>query len=167
VPSAKNLAPVTVEFKEGQFAPHALAFQAPRDLTGAVHESLAVCFSYQGEATVFNVLCPAHGEISQQVKPEATPAVLRDNLHPWPKAWVLPLKHPYCAVSDKNGYFKIENLPPGQWEFQVWHELTGNLQKNDWPKGRFTMEIKPGENDLGEIKLPPVLFRDPAHPDEP
>ncbi len=166
-PSAEKLAPVTIEFKEGQFFPHVLAFQAPREVTCAVHESLAVDFNYQGAQSLFNMLCPPHDEVSQQVKPELSPARLIDNVHPWAKAWVLPLAHPYGAVSDKNGYFKIENLPTGKWEFQVWHEQTGFLRTKDWPKGRFTLEIKPGENDLGEIKLPPALFRDTVHPDEP
>ena len=29
----------------------------------------------------------------------------------------------------------------------------------EWQRGRVTLEIKPGENDLGEIKLPPGNFR--------
>jgi hypothetical protein len=166
-PPAENLKPVTIEFKEGQFFPHVLAFQAPREVVGKLNESLTMNFNYSGNVSVFNILCLAHSEISARVEPELTPVRLFDNHHPWAIAWVLPLTHPYCAVSDNNGYFKIENLPPGKWEFQVWQERTGYLQTKDWPKGRFTMEIKPGENDLGEIKLPPVLFHDAAHPDEP
>ncbi len=165
-PTTNKLEPITIEFKEGQFVPRAVVFQAPREVRGTVHESLAVNFFYQGKVSLFNVLCPAHDEIRQRVKAETAPVRLSDNIHSWARAWILPLAHPYGAVSDKDGSFEIENIPPGQWEFQVWHERTGNLQTKDWPDGRFTIEIKPGKNDLGEIKLPPALFRDARHADE-
>ncbi len=165
-PPPEKLEPITIEFKTGQFFPHAAAFQAPRELIGTVHESIAVVFNYAGQTDMFAMVCPAHDEITHRVQPEAMPVPLTDNIHPWAKGWLLPLKHPFCAVSDKDGKFRIENLPPGKWEFQVWQERTGYLETKDWPKGRFTMEIKPGENDLGEIKLPPAVFRNAAPADE-
>jgi hypothetical protein len=80
---------------------------------------------------------------------------LESTLYSWVRSWILPLPHPYFAVSDEAGEFQIENLPPGNWEFQVWHERTGNLGTPDWKSGRFTLEIKPGVKHLGFIKLDP------------
>jgi hypothetical protein len=34
----------------------------------------------------------------------------------------------------------------------------GYLDVPPWPKRRFTMEIKPGVNDLGAVKLVPTLL---------
>ena len=70
------------------------------------------------------------------------------------------------AVSDKDGKFEIKNLPAGkELEFQVWQEKAGNVEKASiggkdagWKRGRFKMMIKPGTNDLGEIKLDPAQF---------
>ena len=71
---------------------------------------------------------------------------------------------PYFAVTDENGRLEIENLPTGQWTFQVWHEkgtisrVTRDGETDVWKRGRFTITIEPGENDLGEIKVSPKLF---------
>ena len=48
----------------------------------------------------------------------------------------------------------------GQLEFQVWHERVGYLATPDWTKGRFEMEIKPGVNDLGTIKVAASLLEE-------
>jgi hypothetical protein len=77
------------------------------------------------------------------------------------KGYLVVPPTPYAAVSDKDGKFEIKNLPAGtQLEFQVWHEGKGYVQKAlvngkdaGWAKGRFKMTIKPGDNDLGDIKV--------------
>ena len=64
----------------------------------------------------------------------------------------------YAAISAVDGTFSIAELPVGQWQFQAWHERVGYLDTPDWPKGRFSISIKPGINDLGTIKIaPPIL----------
>jgi hypothetical protein len=81
------------------------------------------------------------------------------NYHPWESAYVLPLDHPYVAISTMDGTFRIPKLPVGQWEFQVWHEKVGyDLDTPICKKGRFRMTIRPGGNDLGTVKLAPTMF---------
>ena len=46
----------------------------------------------------------------------------------------------------------------GGLEFQVWHERVGYIETPAWPRGRFEVEIRPGGNDLGTIKLAPDIF---------
>ncbi len=50
---------------------------------------------------------------------------LRCNVHPWMKAWVAVLKHPYFAVTGETGAFQIKSLPPGEYTVEVWHEKLG------------------------------------------
>ena len=71
---------------------------------------------------------------------------------------------PYVSVSDKDGKFTIANLPEGEWTFQVWHgnyirtvKITGQIIH--WNKGQFDQKIKAGENDLGQIQVPPTEFK--------
>ena len=45
------------------------------------------------------------------------------NIHPWMKAYILSLDHPYMAVTGEDGTFEIKNMPAGQHEFQFWHEI--------------------------------------------
>lgn len=91
-------------------------------------------------------------------RPERKPLPVACNYHPWESAYVLPLDHPYVAISRDDGSFTIPRLPVGTLEFQIWHERTSYLSTKDWPNGRLTMEIKPGENNLGTVILPPSMF---------
>ncbi len=50
---------------------------------------------------------------------------LKDNQHPWEKAYVGVFSHPFFAVSDENGNYRIEGLPTGQYTVVAWHERLG------------------------------------------
>jgi plastocyanin len=47
------------------------------------------------------------------------------NVHPWMKSYVAVFKHPYFAVTGKDGSFKIKNLPPGTYTLEAWQEKYG------------------------------------------
>jgi len=49
----------------------------------------------------------------------------KDNQHPWEKAYVSVFSHPFFAVSDADGNYKIEGLPPGSYKITGWHEKLG------------------------------------------
>lgn len=49
----------------------------------------------------------------------------RDNMHPWERAYVGVFSHPFFAVTDSSGNYKIEGLPPGTYEVVAWHETLG------------------------------------------
>ncbi len=38
------------------------------------------------------------------------------------EAYVIVLQNPYFAVTDKEGNFNIENIPPGDYTLKVWNE---------------------------------------------
>jgi plastocyanin len=48
------------------------------------------------------------------------------NQHPWMKAYVGVLKHPFFAVSAEDGTFTIKGVPPGKYTVVAWHEGPGN-----------------------------------------
>jgi hypothetical protein len=73
--------------------------------------------------------------------------------------------HPYMATTDDRGSFTIRNLPAGTWTFQFWHEKAGYLRRvthngeaKEWPRGRLTVTIAPGDNNLGTVHLAPAVF---------
>jgi hypothetical protein len=37
-------------------------------------------------------------------------------------AFIIVVETPYFSVTDQNGKYKIDNLPPGKHELAVWHE---------------------------------------------
>jgi plastocyanin len=52
------------------------------------------------------------------------------DLHPWMRAWVVVAEHPYYAVTNERGEFALENVPPGNYTLQIWHESLGTLKKD-------------------------------------
>jgi hypothetical protein len=67
------------------------------------------------------------------------------SLHPWMRAWVYVLEHPWFAVTDERGAFRIENLPPGKHRLVLVHPDTGGRQ-------RHTVEVRAGEESRLEIE---------------
>jgi hypothetical protein len=47
------------------------------------------------------------------------------NQHPWMRAYINVMTHPYFAVSTRDGKFEIGNLPPGEYTLVAVHEKFG------------------------------------------
>ena len=103
-----------------------------------------------------NIVIPVDGDATWNFKrSQRVPVPIACNYHPWESAYILPLDHPYVAITGEDGSFTIPKLPAGELEFQLWHERVGYLDTKDWPKGRMKTTIQAGTNDLGTIKLAP------------
>lgn len=146
----------------GRFEPRLLVFQSPHTLVLENEETSVVSFNWAPLGSVpFNRLVRAQQSVEHSIeRPSVLPGSVKSNYHPWMKSWLFPCKHPYFAASADDGTFRIENLPLGEWEFWVWHERTAYLKTDHWPKGRFTLKIEAGTNDLGDVKLRPDLFEE-------
>lgn len=44
------------------------------------------------------------------------------DVHPWMGAWCTVIDHPFFDVTEKDGIFTIDNLEPGEYEIEAWHE---------------------------------------------
>jgi plastocyanin len=50
---------------------------------------------------------------------------VRCDAHAWMGGWMVVQDHPYYAVTDESGAFKLTDVPAGQYEVKVWHEKLG------------------------------------------
>ncbi len=50
------------------------------------------------------------------------------SVHPWMRAWVGVVNHPYFEVSDKDGAFSMNNVPAGTYTVESVHEKYGKQQ---------------------------------------
>jgi len=69
------------------------------------------------------------------------------DVHPWMFAYATVVDHPYFAVTDKDGKFTINNVPPGKYTVEALHRKAGVVTqeveiKPDGGKADFTMEAK-------------------------
>lgn len=161
-------ATVTMTADGGRFEPHVRFLRT----TQTLKLSHADAVGYNFNANFFNnkpfnvLLRPGDEWTVILDKPETTPVVVASNIHPWMRAYLLVRDNPYAAVSDANGKLTIAHLPVGKHTFIVWHEAAGLVREAniggrdvELKRGRWELEIQPGRNDLGEIKIKPAVIR--------
>ncbi|RKU07242.1 hypothetical protein C6502_18395 [Candidatus Poribacteria bacterium] len=47
------------------------------------------------------------------------------DVHSWMKAWIIVTEHPYYALTNADGQFRLENVPEGAYRIRAWHEELG------------------------------------------
>jgi len=43
-------------------------------------------------------------------------------------SWIGVVDHPFFDVTDEQGNFSIEGLPPGEYTVATWHEVLGSAE---------------------------------------
>ena len=51
------------------------------------------------------------------------------DLHSWMRSWVVVADHPFYRVTQGDGAFAFDNLPPGRYRLQIWHERLGTATR--------------------------------------
>lgn len=91
-----------------------------RNSDGVLHNVHA---TWSDDQTWFNIAQPTRGMTTRRTAERAGIArIVCDAGHTWMLSWVHVMPHPYFAVTDANGQFRIEGLPPGQYTVKAWHE---------------------------------------------
>ncbi|MBC7925563.1 MAG: carboxypeptidase regulatory-like domain-containing protein [Bryobacteraceae bacterium] len=52
------------------------------------------------------------------------------NIHPWMRAYIGVVRHPFFAVTGDDGTFTIAGFPPGKYTVEAWHERYGTRDAN-------------------------------------
>ncbi|MBT3365882.1 MAG: tetratricopeptide repeat protein [Nitrospina sp.] len=55
------------------------------------------------------------------VRKDAEEFIIKCNLHPFLQTHAYLIQNPYYTISDSDGNFSIENIPPGTYEVVAWH----------------------------------------------
>lgn len=135
------------------FKPHAMIMRVGQTVKvlnsdGVAHNT----HTYGIKTTPFNqIVSPNDTEKGAALvykQAEQEPISVGCDIHPWMKAYHLPIDHNFAAVSAADGTFEIKDLPAGKHEFKVWHETGKLLEK------ALVVTIKPGDNEL-KIKVTP------------
>ncbi len=138
----------TVDFdqKGCQFLPHSLLVRNDQTVKVLSKDPFGHnTHTYPVRNQPFNSAIKSNENVGVDVTPkvaESLPLQVKCDIHPWMTAWWLVLDHPYAAVTDAEGKFKIEDLPVGEHKFFVWQEGFGYVVG---PKGEreFTVTIAP------------------------
>ena len=82
--------------------------------------------TYMGASTVFNKGMPNDKAAPiEYVAKEEGMMRWKCDVHPWMRGYIGISKSGLQAVTGANGSFKIENVPPGKYTLEAWHEKYG------------------------------------------
>ena len=82
--------------------------------------------TYKGQETLLNAGQPAGAApIKKPASDEAAVIKVKCDVHPWMTAYIIATDHPYFAVTDENGKFKIDKVPSGDYTVEAWHSEFG------------------------------------------
>lgn len=166
-PPAGAALPVTIAVANSRLDPHVAVVEVGQRLTLVNRDRVGCNLNSQFIAnSPFSVLLSPNATIDMQFpSAESLPSQVSDSIHPWISGRLLVAPTSFNAVTDANGDFTIRDLPVGTWKFRVWHERAGYVEKATigdeavgWPKGVLEMEIKEGNNDLGQIMVSAAEF---------
>jgi plastocyanin len=88
------------------------------------------------------------------------------NQHPWMKAYVAVLKHPFFSVSAEDGSYTISGVPPGTYTVIAWHEggqtgtekpMTVTVAANGTAKADFSFGEGTASNHKPSLEMMPAL----------
>ena len=109
-----------------EFRPHILAF--PAGSTIDVTNSDGILHNIHTTSTVNPSTNQAQPKFKPKIqikveKPETI--AVKCDVHGWMAGYWISTEHPYVAVTDANGTFKIADLPPGDYQVELWQEKLG------------------------------------------
>ena len=70
---------------------------------------------------------------------------IKCDVHPWMTSYVSVFDHPFFSVTDDTGSFKIENIPPGEYEVIAWQEKFKDKKTKEWKTLSASVTIAEGE----------------------
>lgn len=144
--------PFVLIAEDGKFWPHAALLRVGRPVAFENRALESMNFRTQPiRNNPFNVLVKPADRFKAPAfeKSESTPFAVKNDIKPWMLAYLLPRDHPFSAITDDDGRFEINGLPPGEHEFRVWHERVGWLEKS------LKITIQPGEEAESELEYAP------------
>jgi hypothetical protein len=120
--------PVTLDQVGCHYAPHIVGVQVNQKFSVTNSDPTAHNINVQpkGGNPSWNVSqAPNTAPIEKTFARPETLIPVKCNQHPWMKAYVGVLKHPFFSVSGADGSFTIKDVPPGKYTVVAWHERFG------------------------------------------
>ena len=119
---------VTFEQKGCEYAPHVVALRANQKLKMVNSDNTTHnIHPLPANNREWNKAEPAGTTMEESFPREEIAIPIKCNVHPWMKSYVAVFKHPYFAVTGKDGSFQLPNLPPGDYTVEAWHEKLGTM----------------------------------------
>ena len=141
-------APVQLNQKGCRFVPHVLGVRVGQQL--AILNSDQLLHNVHATPslnTPFNIGQPIAGMLAFRTftQPEVM-VPITDDVHSWKSAFVGVVAHPFFDVTAQSGSFALDNVPPGRYTVEAWHERFGTATRD--------VTLGPGKTQTLQFEFP-------------
>jgi plastocyanin len=145
---------IALENLRCRFVPHVLAVQVGAEVAvtngDPLLHNLRAWLEGEPRRQVFNVVQPTQGQVTRRTLKRAGAITVTCDTHLHMLGYVLAFDHPWFAVTDEDGAFRIDGLPAGTWRVSLWHESWTVHRRT--PEGR--LEYGPPHLITREVTIP-------------
>lgn len=138
--------PVVVDQRDMLFVPRVVSVQEGRKVRFENNDLYNHAVGAQSvlRENTFNVTTPAGRPYEHTFKWQKNPIPIGCVLHPWMRAYVMVVQHPYHAVTDAQGKIRIPDVPAGKHTLVLIHPNTNH---------RATVEIEVRAGKTTEVAV--------------
>jgi hypothetical protein len=165
-----DVPPSRIEAIDCRFLPYVSVVRDEHDLVvanmdPAMHDIQAYETSHLGPRVLFNVPLPISARYPHEAglsahfhkHYEGTPVTQRIHMtkgrrvfsmqcgfHAYMESWALVADHPYYALTDKDGRYRLTDIPPGTYRVTVWHPYLRESYAHEVtiaPKGQTVLDM--------------------------
>ena len=144
VPGAKG-APkamkVTIDQHGCKFVPHVVAMTPGEVELKNSDDILHNIHTYSTANPSINKAQPKFKKVMMEKFEKPEIIKLTCDVHSWMLGWVAVMPNPFFGVTDASGATKIENVPPGKYTVEAWHETLGKQTKEVEVKAGQTVKV--------------------------
>ncbi len=111
-----------------RFEPHAAAITTGSTIEARNSDAVLHTTHLYGPREM-NFSLPVQGMTTSRILDEPGIYAVKCDVHGWMQAFIRVDDHPFHAVTDAEGRFRIEGLPQGRYTLELWHERLGPLER--------------------------------------
>ena len=115
--------PELVDQRGCEYLPPVLALRAGTEIEIRNSDPLLHNVRANNSSPLFNFAMPVQGlKVRKQLPPSPITLHLACDVHPWMHAVIRTFDHPYFAITDARGRYRLPDVPSGRQKVTFWHQ---------------------------------------------